>query len=116
MVIDDFGAVTEVALQMNGHVLHLGWLQGVVPGGGDCVCVFSFALTRMSRRFWSLLYATRGGEQKVLAMSGWDCSRCQLERRIFLTGITVGRYGRVRMGLSSGKLSGLDLSVSARLV
>ena len=34
MVIYDLGPWILVAVQMNGHVLHLGVLHGVVPGGG----------------------------------------------------------------------------------
>ena len=51
----------EVEDVMNGHVLHLGELQGDVPGG-EVAALGREERTSKLRRLAFLLYANRGGE------------------------------------------------------
>ena len=60
MFICDLGPWILVAVQMNGHVPHLGVLQGVVPGGLVAGCR-SLDRTSISRMLVSRLYAINGG-------------------------------------------------------
>ena len=64
MFICDLDPWILVAVQMNGHVLHLGVLHGVVPGGPVAGCR-SLDRTSISRMLVSRLYAIIGGLPKI---------------------------------------------------
>ncbi len=55
MVIRELGPFTSVAAQMNGQVLQLGRLHGLVPVGDVLLCSLSLERTSMSRMFLSRL-------------------------------------------------------------
>ena len=60
MFICYLGSWVLVAVQMKGHILHLGALQGVVPGGLVAGCR-SLDRTSISRMLVSRLYAINVG-------------------------------------------------------
>ena len=68
MFILDFDPWMQTLVQMNGHILHFSWLQGVVPGVPVADCR-SFDRTNMSRMLVSRLFAISGGRLKILATS-----------------------------------------------
>ena len=84
MFVCDFGPWMLIAVQMNGHVLHLGVLLGVVAGGLVAGC-HSLDRTSISRMLVSRLYAIIDGWSKIWATSVRACRRLQLDRKILRT-------------------------------
>ena len=57
MFILDFDPWMQTLVQMNGHILHFSWLQGVVPGVLVAGCL-SFDRTSMSGMLVTFFFFT----------------------------------------------------------
>ena len=108
--MEHLGSWTLTEVQIKGHVLHLSWLHGVVPGVWAVVGC-SLGHTSMSRKFVTCSYAIGGGWLKSVATSIHVCRRIQFFRMILHTRIAKGLYRRLEISLSSAAVTRLGCNI-----